>query len=163
MTMRLHNQKGITLVELLAVLVLTSVVIAATMQFFSVNLQSMNHQKTRVELQREATTMLTALQKQLYGAKMVTISGSNPKTLTICQANDASVSFSVIDQQLYLEDQLIGRNLHTWDLQTPEANVLEVQLDLTSPNGRYDVTFEETTMFRLRNYEEGTICPPNES
>lgn len=161
--MRLHNQKGITLVELLAVLVLTSLVIAATMQFFSVNLQSMNHQKTRVELQREATVMFSALQKQLYGAKMVTISETEPQTLTICQADDTTVTFSIVDQQLQLENNYIANSLHHWQLEKPEANVLEVQLELASPNGRYDVSFAETTMFRLRNYEEGTTCPPNES
>lgn len=161
--MRLHNQKGMTLVELLAVLVLTSIVIAATLQFFSVNLQSMNHQKTRVELQREATVMLSALQKQLYGAKMITISDTDPQTLTICQTNNTAVTFSLVDQQLQLENNFIANNLRNWQLKTPEANVLEVQLNLASPNGRYDVNLAETTMFRLRNYEEGTTCPPNES
>lgn len=157
--MQLKTEKGITLVELLAILALTGVLLSVSMQFFMVNLNGMNHQNVRAQLQREVTMMIEVLNRETYSATNIVIDDSG-ENVVICQLDGQKTRFSLEENKFMQNNNQVASHLETLSFSTneDEPNLLKVKLGLEMPNGRNSVNYEEVATFRLRNYEEESIC-----
>ncbi|MGL4973272.1 MAG: PilW family protein [Culicoidibacterales bacterium] len=157
--MQLKTEKGITLVELLAILALTGLLLSVIMQFFMVNLNGMNHQNVRAQLQREVTMIVEKLNQETYGATKVAI-GENQQSLQVCQLDGQQTIFVQVDDKLMQDSHQLARYLQNvqFTFDSTEANMIVVELNLAMPNGRHTVEYSETTTVRMRNYQEDVIC-----
>ncbi|MGL6228834.1 MAG: PilW family protein [Culicoidibacterales bacterium] len=157
--MQLKTEKGITLVELLAILALTGLLLSVIMQFFMVNLNGMNHQNVRAQLQREVTMIVEKLNQETYGAMKVAI-GENQQSLQVCQLDGQQTIFAQVGDKLMQDSHQLARYLQNvqFTFDSTEANMIVVELNLAMPNGRHTVEYSETTTVRMRNYQEDVIC-----
>lgn len=153
----MNNQKGVTLVELLAVVALSGVIVSVLMQFFFVNTQSMNYQQVQTQLQRETTQLFTQLNKVSYGASQYQFSDAEQQ-LTLCYDAQPKQVVQLSAGNFLIGDQVVSQAVTQWQITPLAANVLEVALTLQAPNGRNVVTYQETTTLRMRNYKEAGTC-----
>ncbi|MGL4971538.1 MAG: prepilin-type N-terminal cleavage/methylation domain-containing protein, partial [Culicoidibacterales bacterium] len=140
--MKLKTEKGMTLVELLAVLALTGLLLAVIMQFFMVNLNGMNYQNVRAQLQRETTTMIEQLNTETYSAVNALIE-ENGQKITFCQLDNEKIEFSRDQNQLLKNTIVIAKNLKniTFSFDENEPNIIDVELNLETLNGRHMVEY----------------------
>ncbi|MGL6227907.1 MAG: PilW family protein, partial [Culicoidibacterales bacterium] len=108
--MQLKTEKGSTLVELLAILALTGLLLSVIMQFFMVNLNGMNHQNVRAKLQREVMMIVEKLNQEIYGATKVAI-GENQQSLQVCQLDGQQTIFVQVDDKLMQDSHQLARYL----------------------------------------------------
>lgn len=148
------NQKGITLVELLAVLAISSLVMGLVMQFFFVNFNSINYQQVSTELQREAAITFEVLQKYGYSAK--NIEYIENESITFCDTEKIT-TFTIEDGELKQNKRTIARAIQEIDI-TQAGDLVTFNITFARPNGKNPVTYNESTTIRMRNYEEEFTC-----
>ena len=142
-----NNEKGITLVELLAALVLTTIVATLIFQLLAINTTGMQNNQVKAQLQREAAIVFETIQNLAYSATNVA-SSADGQVLQFCYATEAAKQVLLTELVQSLES--------TNFLQS--TNQFTLTLNFKARNGRYDVTYSETTTVRMRNYQEDTIC-----
>lgn len=152
----IKNEKGITLVELLAALALTSIVIMLVSQFFFVHLDSMNHQQVRADLQREASNVFQKFQQLGYNAQNIVFEEDGSLPIKFCNSS-GSTMLNLSETELVQGTTIIARSIESLTVKQSGA-LLEVTVELERYNRKFPVNYTETTTIRMRNYEEGSVC-----
>ncbi|MGL5916447.1 MAG: PilW family protein [Culicoidibacterales bacterium] len=142
------NQKGITLVELLATLAITGLVTTLIFQLLAINTTGMQNNQVKAQLQRDTAIAFETVQDLAYSASGIAANEDNT-IIQFCYADT--------DQTKQIKLTEVVRSLEEIEFM-PEANQFKLTLNFKARNGRHDVTYSETTTVRMRNYQEGTTC-----
>ncbi len=102
MKMKNLNQKGITLIELLAVLTIFSVIIGVLYSVFSNGLHYSTSSKDTVLIQQEANYLLTLLKKQHEKGMDYTVKIEDNETFTILEGESVVINESDSDFLYYI-------------------------------------------------------------
>lgn len=151
------NQKGITLVELLAVVALTGLLTTAIFQMLSVNTTSMNYSQVKTQLQREAAIAFESLQNAAYDAQNVSVvQGESNTQVKICTTGEPNV-IDISNKLLTMNEIIIAREIKQATVAV-DRDIMTIDLVLSRMNGKHEVEYKETTNVRMRNYQEGAPC-----
>lgn len=139
-----HNQKGLTLVELLIYFGLFSILLVVINSIFISTLQVQTQQSSRSALQQEAEYVLAKLHYDLYNADSITMpanSGDVSEILTIEQDGE-SKTYWIDNQRLLLDDNSSSHSVTSGRIRVNSFTVQNVSATTTEQTVRFELQLE---------------------
>ena len=129
-----QSEKGFSLIEVLAALVIMGLVISVAAQTLTLQTKTAARGRSRIETQQAARTAATLLDREIRQAKTLSLAG--PGVLKVTRSNNQTVFFYVADKDYNGVKDLYQE---TDGIANPAASYVE-QLDFVDMgSGRWDV------------------------